>query len=120
MISALIIGIGIWLIYHDLPEKTRRVTHSYAWLSHLCVFFALIAIHGGSAEGAVLAGIATIVFRFFHHRSAAALSKSDLRTAAEYNRAPAPTYVPEDTSSDIYISCIVVLGAAVLLLVSMM
>lgn len=66
--TAAIIGIGIFVLFFDLPKKAQNLAMGNMWFPHLLVFFFLVAIHGGSAEGTVIAGIATIIFRWCLHR----------------------------------------------------
>ena len=62
-ITAAIIGLGIYILFTDLPKGGQQLAYQYKWAAHACVFFGLFAMHGGSAEGTVLAAIGTVVFR---------------------------------------------------------
>lgn len=69
-ITAALIGLGVFVLFFDLPKKLQGVALTNMWAPHLIIFIVLVAIHGGSAEGTVVAGIATLVFRWFLHRLA--------------------------------------------------
>lgn len=69
-VTAALIGLGVFILFFDLPKKLQGVALANMWAPHLLIFIVLVAIHGGSAEGTVVAGIATLVFRWFLHRLA--------------------------------------------------
>lgn len=69
-ITAALLGAGIFILFFDMPKRVQGVALENMWLPHIAVFVILVAIHGGSAEGTVVAGIATLVFRWFLHRLA--------------------------------------------------
>lgn len=96
-ITALIIGLGVYMLYRDLPQAGKAFANKYTWLSHAAVFFGLFAMHGGSAEGTVLAGIATVFFRWMQHMHIKRETKNTLRIVSEQSRATGP-----DADSDTY------------------
>ena len=69
-ITAALLGLGVFILFFDLPKQLQGVALQNMWVPHLLIFVVLVAIHGGSAEGTVVAGIATLVFRWFLHRLA--------------------------------------------------
>jgi hypothetical protein len=66
ILEAAVIGAGVYWLYTDLPEAIRTKSSLPIW--HVAVFLGLFFMHGGSAEGTVLAGIATVIFRWLTHR----------------------------------------------------
>lgn len=69
-ITAALIGLGVFVLFFDLPKKMQGMALANMWAPHILIFVVLVAIHGGSAEGTVVAGIATLVFRWFLHKLA--------------------------------------------------
>lgn len=78
MLTALLIGVGIFIMFCDLPAATKRQAFAFQWIPHIAIFALLTALHGGSAEGVVLAGVATLVFRLLLGRAAARHSQTEL------------------------------------------
>ena len=70
LITAALIGLGAYILFHDLPRIAQDKAIEYSWVPHIIVFAGLFIMHGGSAEGTVVAGIATVVFRWLMHRLA--------------------------------------------------
>lgn len=87
LITAALIGLGAYILFHDLPRIAQDKAIEYSWVPHIIVFAGLFIMHGGSAEGTVIAGIATIVFRWLMHRLA---YKRHAEADALANPPPAP------------------------------
>lgn len=68
-VEAALIGVGAYILFKDLPETIRTKSIKHSWIPHLAVFTGLFLMHGGSAEGTVIAGIATVIFRWLMHRA---------------------------------------------------
>lgn len=68
-VEAALIGVGAYILFKDLPETIRTKSIKHSWIPHLAVFAGLFLMHGGSAEGTVIAGIATVIFRWLMHRA---------------------------------------------------
>ena len=64
LITACLIGIGAYILFRDLPEDARKTSIKHSWLPHIGIFTLLFFLHGGSAEGAAMAGVATLIFRW--------------------------------------------------------
>lgn len=79
MLTAAIIGIGMFVLFIDLPRSMQDPMLKHSWIPHIVVFFLLFALHGGTGEGATMAGIATVIFRWFTH----ALAKRRFRKQAQ-------------------------------------
>lgn len=110
-ITALIIGLGVYLLYRDLPAEGRAFANKYTWLSHAAVFFGLFAMHGGSAEGTVLAGIATVAFRWMQHThmKRELAQHNALLTRQQYNQQQqAQKSTGPDADSDTYLGTVAV------------
>jgi hypothetical protein len=90
IIESVVIGAGVYWLYTDLPEAIRTKSSLPIW--HVVVFLGLFFMHGGSAEGTVLAGIATVIFRWLTHRN---WSKPKGSHPA-IQEAPAKVYTMED------------------------
>ena len=67
-VEAALIGICAYILFKDLPDTIRSKSLKHSWIPHLVVFGGLFMMHGGSAEGTVIAGIATVIFRWLMHR----------------------------------------------------
>lgn len=64
LMTAALIGTGAYLLFRDLPDSTREAAGEATWIPLIIIFALLFFLHGGSAEGAAMAGVATLVFRW--------------------------------------------------------
>lgn len=64
LMTATLIGVGAFLLFRDLPASTREFAGQASWIPHIVIFALLFYLHGGSAEGAAMAGVATLIFRW--------------------------------------------------------
>ena len=64
MLTAILLGIGTFMLFMDLPKSTRTAAGSASWIPHIVAFVLMFWLHGGTGEGAVLAGVAVVIFRW--------------------------------------------------------
>lgn len=94
-VEAALIGVGAYILFKDLPETIRTKSIKHSWIPHLAVFTGLFLMHGGSAEGTVIAGIATVVFRWLMHRAS---PRDDMPSKQLF--APARLLTPEEYAAE--------------------
>ncbi len=117
-ITAAIIGLGIYILFKDLPQPGQEIAYKYKWAAHGCVFFGLFAMHGGSAEGTVLAAIGTVVFRWLMHMSEKKAAKIQQRIVAKQAALALAQTETENTGDEYteFFYCMAWLGAWVILI----
>ena len=70
-ISGLILFVGLWLLLTDIAPVRRAKLMGNPWLIHCIVIGSGLAIHGGSAEGAmaaIVSGICSALYVRFQQR----------------------------------------------------
>lgn len=109
MITAAIIGIGMFVLFVDLPRSMQDPMLKHSWIPHIIVFFLLFMLHGGTGEGATMAGIATVIFRWFTHT----LAKRRFRKYAQPQAAVTSGYdVYEEDDVKVWLTAIAYIIAA--------
>lgn len=63
IMTATLIGIGIYLIFRDLPDEAKITAKKHSWLPQIAIFILLVTLFGSSANGIAIAGIAALIFR---------------------------------------------------------
>lgn len=62
--TAAVLGLGAYILFADMPHSFRELCFKYGWAVHVVVFVVMFVLHGSTGEGAAMAGIAVVVFRF--------------------------------------------------------
>jgi len=112
MLTALLIGVGIFIMFCDLPGVAKQWAYAFQWIPHIAIFALLTALHGGSAEGVVLAGIATLVFRMLLGRAAARHNQAEIQSTV-----PAEPVTAEEQSYR-FLEAVTVIGFILFLVIT--